>query len=240
METVLRFADSVGRHITPRAIDQAVPSLLTIKRGLFYVLHGLQFRHAKFKASRHDIHRLDTVVDSLAKKGLLTRGQWRPHQWIGLALLAKLGRSWIQAGIDHGCISWDVQIARLGSIALMSALNCRSGQVARSAGYTGEEFLAWKDVQLRWDGDGAELNVDRLVARVTLRFEKGRKDAPNLNRVAIVELFQSAELNVICPIKLLLRPTRCDTAAAKQRRDRCVVWARPSEPVIPSLEDRSI
>ncbi|KAI9821003.1 MAG: hypothetical protein M1826_000782 [Phylliscum demangeonii] len=247
METVLRFANTIVRHITPKAIDKAVPSAMTIRQGLSIVLQGLEWRHAGFEPSRQDIRRLDTVLDALRKEGLVTLGQSRPNQWVGLAVLSKLGRSWIQAAIDHGCISWDVQIARLLSIALMSALNCRSGEVARSAGYTGEEFLAWEDVELSWDGDFAEPNVDRLVARVTLRFEQGRKKAPNVDRVAIVEPFQSAELHAICPIKLLLvhalrhgavrGANSLDEvwAAAKQRQDRCVVWARPSEPVMPSI-----
>ncbi|KAI9810020.1 MAG: hypothetical protein M1826_003792 [Phylliscum demangeonii] len=88
-----------------------------------------------------------------------------------------------RAAIDHGCNSWDVRIAHLYSVALISALDFRSGR-------------------LRRDGNsaGREPNVDDLVARVTLRFDEGQKNMPNVDRVAVVVPFPSTELNVVYPI----------------------------------------
>lgn len=89
---------------------------------------------------------------------------------------------WLNHHAAHRTRSWDVTLSRLLGIALVTSLGCRAGDVARSPGYTGNEHLAYKHVELmvnNGDDDnnnnGTEPTWDQVRARVTLSFAKGYK-----------------------------------------------------------------
>lgn len=59
-------------------------------------------------------------------------------------------------------------------LVLMSALNCRKGELIRSKGYTGDEYLQWGHITLRFKNDKPTI-FENLVAIVKLHFVKGHK-----------------------------------------------------------------
>jgi hypothetical protein len=130
------------------------------------------FKYPAFKLSRHESIRIDTVLDTLSKEKKVLRGKWRKSQWLGANLLEKVSRAWLRAALDKGCLSWDVQLHKLLSIVLLSALACRSGEVSLSRGYA-DEYMRWSHIKLKLAADGN--TVDNLEADVTLSFEKGKK-----------------------------------------------------------------
>lgn len=83
-----------------------------------------------------------------------------------------MSRAWLQAALDDGCISWDVQLHKLLSIVLLSALGCRSGEVALTGRYV-DEYTRWSHIKLKLAAGGN--TVDDLEADVTLCFEKAKK-----------------------------------------------------------------
>ncbi|PVI06659.1 hypothetical protein DM02DRAFT_403149 [Periconia macrospinosa] len=72
------------------------------------------------------------------------------------------------------------------SIILQLALAARAGDLARIKGYTGEEYLKYKDIELR-------LSLDKLAefanlkATITLEYTKGYKKIRNADRVLFLQ-----------------------------------------------------
>lgn len=175
-ETLIRFVDTIVNHIKARHKDKPAPQAKTVKGGIQSLVSACIWKFPEFKLSAHELTRIDTVIDTvidtLSKEGKLLRGTWRKREWVGIALVEKLTRAFLQAAIDRGCLSWDVILCKVLSIVLMSALACRSGDIALTQGYT-NEYLRWEDVQLKL-GKGGD-TIDDLEADVTLRSEKGKK-----------------------------------------------------------------
>ncbi|KAI9807474.1 MAG: hypothetical protein M1826_004563 [Phylliscum demangeonii] len=242
-ELVERFVATIVQYFVGRGIDKPAPSSSTLRQGMRLVLLGLEWRHRAFCHTTRGRRRLDTIVDTLSKRGDLTR-----------ATGARVGGS--------GCSysrSWHSPASKTPS----------SMAVARgTSGYAGEEFLAWQDVQLCWDRDGdvadadrpKESDLHRLVwpaspfassgDRRKLRSARAPRDRPNEDRVAIIEPLTSPDLNVICPVKLLLvqalrhgaipgaTSLRDVWQATRRKQDRLVPWARPADPVLPAIATR--
>jgi hypothetical protein len=132
----------------------------------------LVFKYPAFKLSKNESVRIDTVLDALAKEKKVLQGSWRKRQWLGVNLLEKMSRAWLQAALDGGCLSWDVQLHKLLSIVLLSALGCRSGEVSLTDRYE-VEYMRWKHIELKLAA--GRNTVDDLEAEVTLCFEKAKK-----------------------------------------------------------------
>jgi hypothetical protein len=134
---------------------------------------ALAFKYPEFKLSNHDCARLDALFDTLAKEKRLLRGRWRERQWLGANMLEKMARSWLRLGLDAGCNSWDVHLQKLLSIVMLSALGCRSGELALTGHYT-EEYMRWEHVTLKLE-KGGNNTIDDVQASILLCFEKGKK-----------------------------------------------------------------
>ncbi|KAI9823764.1 MAG: hypothetical protein M1832_002321 [Thelocarpon impressellum] len=111
-------------------------------------------------------------MDNLQKESKLFKGYWRKTQWVEHALLERMAKAWIKDALNNGCRSWDMRLARLLSVVLVSALNRRSGDIAQSYRYKGAKYLTWADVTLKLER-GPE--IKNLVAKFTLRHTKGFK-----------------------------------------------------------------
>lgn len=82
----------------------------------------------------------------------------------------------VQNCLSGGVRDWDQQLIGILAFVLQYALSARVGDLTRSDCYTGNEFLAWKDVQLTLrDGYTSPPTVQDLKACVQLRFTKGQK-----------------------------------------------------------------
>ncbi|KAI9831164.1 MAG: hypothetical protein M1826_003829 [Phylliscum demangeonii] len=61
-------------------VDKPAPSVIRVRRGLHYVLAGLEWRHQELKplkSSQRDLPRLDTTLDARTKAGKLTSATTR-------------------------------------------------------------------------------------------------------------------------------------------------------------------
>jgi len=110
----------------------------------------------------------------MVKKGKLLTGTWRKRQFVGFLVLKMiLGRN-VAMALTEGVSNWDIMILKWASIVFQSSLDCRAGEVAKSDGYTGNEFLKWSDIEVRFDCSGNQ-EFENIVARVCIRWEKGTK-----------------------------------------------------------------
>ena len=170
---MIRFLDTIVKHITIHILDKPAPQLRSIKAAFQKLESALDFKYADFKLSRHECTQIDAVFATLAKEKKLVRGRWRERQWLGANMLEKMSRSWLRLGLDSGCSSWDVHLQKLLSIVMLSALGCRSGELALSVQYE-EEYMSWKHVTLKLT-KGGESTVNNIEATILLCFEKNKK-----------------------------------------------------------------
>ena len=152
--------------------EKAAPQLGTLRRAISSLTEGLIFRYPKFSLTPHDGKKIDVVLDAFAKEGKLLRGKWRKNQWLGVVVFEKMARAWLLAGLEQGCLSWDVHLHKLLSLTLAVALNARVGDVARTQHYH-VEFMKFGHIQIKLPEGGA--TVEDLEAFVTICHEKAKK-----------------------------------------------------------------
>ncbi|KAH9223686.1 hypothetical protein DL95DRAFT_453629 [Leptodontidium sp. 2 PMI_412] len=245
-EEIFRFVDTMTRHIVPVIVGKQVPSLTTIQSVWYLFIKMLTFRHNNLKDNygRREMERITVHLDQLVKRGLLVKGRWFKKQWLGFRVVEKLAHAWLGKAILQGCISWDKVLLKLLNVVLLSALAARSGDVARSHLYKGDEALCWQDIELTLSGEETEgLSVQNLRAKVNLKYLKGRKDTRNDDEDVYIDPLKHANQNVVCSIKLLMivalrfghvfGTTLSEVLGhTAQRADRTVQWKRPEWPVV--------
>jgi hypothetical protein len=87
--------------------------------------------------------------------------------------MVKMARAFIDDAIVNGCRSWDIKILKLLGVVLQCACASRSGDIARSEGYTGLECLLYEDITLALSPGGS--TVQDLRGEVVLKYEKAHK-----------------------------------------------------------------
>lgn len=75
--------------------------------------------------------------------------------------------------ILSGTPSWDRTIYGALYLSIISALAARAGDIMQTSGYSGDEFLAFKDIEITLIKD--DCGVEKLWAVYTLRATKGYK-----------------------------------------------------------------
>ncbi|KAK4032396.1 hypothetical protein C8A01DRAFT_41158 [Parachaetomium inaequale] len=114
-----------------------------------------------------------STIAQLINDGLATNAQIREPLWITSDLIRRMNTAIIKDAMEEGTMSWDCIILSVVILSLQSALSARAGEIGRSRDYKGEEYLAYKDIDIRWvdtnDGKG------KLSCVITLRAEKGKK-----------------------------------------------------------------
>lgn len=58
-------------------------------------------------------------------------------------------------------------------ILLMSSTVSRVGEVGRTIGYAGDEYMRWEHIELVLEGD--EPKLGNMVAKITIVYQKGEK-----------------------------------------------------------------
>ncbi|RDL33092.1 uncharacterized protein BP5553_08531 [Venustampulla echinocandica] len=240
--TILRFVDTIVKHIRGRGVDDATPLRSCIRKGIQSLFSGLTFEYPKFNLTRHECTKLDALIDTLASEKKLLRGKRRAkNEWIGVALVENMSRCWLQAALDCGCLSWDVVIHRAMTVVLQSALCCRAGEISKSCGYT-VEFMRWSHLVMTLPPGQNTLDDVHLTCQVN--YMKGKKGEMNDDWDVPLRTLRDPALNVVCPVKLLLiqalrsgNISSLDDALtqASLRRDRTVQWLHPDRPVLPQL-----
>ena len=111
----------------------------------------------------------------------------------------------IRAFLEHfhtyGCLSWDIVVAKCLSVVPVASLGCRSGDVTGSNGYTGFEYMQWRQIDLLYEGEPKTLN---LRATVTLKVQKGYKDTRNQEFLRYSRPLGDLSSRHVCPIAWIM------------------------------------
>jgi hypothetical protein len=225
-EDLIRFFDTMLGVVIPRSKSKPAPSARTIMDAIHICLSYGVFQY-NMPWTKQEMARLKVWFDNAKAAGRMTTGIWEKRVRIGFTTLSKIGLKWLQYNLDHGCLNWDVPIYQLMSIALMSALNCRAGDIGRSALYTALEYLSWRDIRIlvdesapnnhdddlflpssasehRNERESVGLVISGFTARFELRFRKAEKTERNVDGVIHLSTLNSSHHQQICPITLLL------------------------------------
>ncbi|KAI4188506.1 MAG: hypothetical protein L6R41_002106 [Letrouitia leprolyta] len=156
-----------------------------------------------FKIGAHGSTRFQSWLDQAQRAGRLIRGVWKKRTWIGYAVLSCLVRAFIIRGIEHGTVNWDITIAKCLSVALVSSLGSRTGDVALSYEHKGKPYyLQYRHVELSIEG--GEPIFANVRARITLEFEKGHKEELNQETLRHLRPLAGAHNSHMCPIAWIL------------------------------------
>ncbi|CAF9942527.1 MAG: hypothetical protein ALECFALPRED_009791 [Alectoria fallacina] len=124
---------------------------------------------------RHGRH-LQTFIEDAIKADRLIKGSWRKR-------------------------TWDIVVAKCLSVVPVASLGCRSGNVARSNGDVGFEYMQWRHIDLFYEGEPTYLN---LRATVTLKFQKGFKDTRNQEFLRYSRPLEDLSSQYFCPIAWIM------------------------------------
>ncbi|KAK7711430.1 hypothetical protein SLS64_005454 [Diaporthe eres] len=247
-DDIARFVESIASKVVPRALggNKPVPNLGNIQNGVRALCSGLIFKF-NFSLSRQECRRLDTLLDSLVKEGKLIKGRWRKRERVGFYILRILGQAWFTKSLTEGCLSWDIIISRFLSVSLVAATASRAGDITRSQGYTGPQYVRWEHIELVLVGEhDDEPRIEDMVAQITIAYEKGSKGIRNRNKVVTVKALDDVQNNTVCPIKLLLihalrtghvAHTSIESLLRSLQASpgRTVQWVKQSDPVVPAI-----
>ena len=134
---------------------------------------ALVFEYSDFHLSAHDSSRITALIDRFVEQGRLTKEPAREHHWLGVTLVKWMIDAVFEDAVRNGSRNWDVTIHTALSLLLISALQCRSGDITKST-YNTQPLpcLVYKDISLKLiKGE----DIDHLEARITIRNEKGTK-----------------------------------------------------------------
>lgn len=203
-DDLLRFFDEMLDKIRPKIAGKpALSSDFVRNKFTTLIKYGtLTYTKASgFEITRRDMLRMQTFIDDAVCAGRLTKGCWNKRVGLNFILVSRLGRSWLRHHHQQGTLGWDLVLARLLSIVLVSSLGCRPGDVARSPYYKGAEYLKYRNVNLRLEGKPQWKN---LRAQITLEFCKGKKDKQNANHEVYLRALEDPHHQHACPITLLI------------------------------------
>lgn len=118
-----------------------------------------------------DAYKVSTsITDALA--GSITKESTRRKQWVSGATILVLVDGLLRNAIVHGTPSWDMTLAKAMSLAVQSATGMRSGDLARSHGYSNQQVTLLGDLVVKVVNDEKGIRFRLLL---TLRYTKGHK-----------------------------------------------------------------
>ncbi|KAJ4373385.1 hypothetical protein N0V83_003680 [Neocucurbitaria cava] len=201
----------------------------------------------RFAITSHDSARLKSFTTQAVKENRLTTGTWRKRTWIGFVTLSRMIRAFLTHHIEHGAWNFDVIMSKCLSVVLISSLACRSGDIARSHGYKGMEYMQYKHIELYLPDDvGDEPQFHQLRAAVNIEFAKGAKQTLNENFIRYLRPLDDVESVHVCPIALLLvhalrnglvHGTTVEEVLRHTlaQADRHVKWIYPDRPILTAI-----
>lgn len=76
-------------------------------------------------------------------------------------------RDFLEYYIKNGAWNFDVVVSKCLSVVLIASLDCRTGDVGQSKGYSGTEYMKYEDIELYLPADaGPKPSFDQLRATV--------------------------------------------------------------------------
>ncbi|CAK1367757.1 unnamed protein product [Cercospora beticola] len=256
-EDLFRFFGSVVKHLKGRGYNTKLPNLRTLENGIKVLTYYGTYTYSTkdgYEFTKQHQARIKVLWDDLIKSSQAIKGRSRKQSWLGYRTLEHMIRTFIEDATSNGTYNWDVTIAKCLSVVLPAATVSRSGDVARTSAYTGEEYLKWEDVRLYVEEVHNELHVggDRRISLLSVRaeidkhFAKGFKDKENTTFT-----WYGRTLPVdshMCPISLLLvhalrhglvqGGTTLEQVLryAAARSDKQITWTQPRYPVLAQFE----
>lgn len=148
-EGIQHFLTSIIKKVEPKS-QHGVPSFDWMCRGIKILEEALTFEYSDFHLSPHHSLRIDALTDGFVEQGRLTKGPARECHWLGVTLVKKLIDAVFEDAVRNGSRNWDVTIHMAISVLLTSALQCRSGDIAKSR-YNTQPLpcLVYKDISLK-------------------------------------------------------------------------------------------
>ncbi|KAH3949456.1 hypothetical protein HBI24_049340 [Parastagonospora nodorum] len=242
-EHFLRFISVYPKYIVGQSPSGAI-HWDTMTDGIAWAIQQTSARHPSFKLTSGEGIQIKAAMYDLLEKGILTKDRTRTALWVGSRLVLMMGQAVITEGLHNGCRNWDSVIQEVLFMSLAISTGSRSGDIARTGMFTGQEYLKWGDIAIQFAPGSAGL--EGLVCDISFRYVKGQKDSSNV--VSVVRLLPlSASFNVSDPIKLLiimaLRTGNVDQTSwddlakvTKRRQNRTIVWKDPALPVLRALK----
>lgn len=178
-EDMTRFIDVLRTQMV-LPVRKTVPNGLTLVRAFVNIKVYGEYQYADFRLSVQELSRFKAFYQGLVRNQQVVIGHWYERQWLGFMTMSRMVRSWFNHHLQKGTASWDVVIAKALSITLMSALGCRSGDVAKSRLYT-TEVLRYRDIEITIDtaDESKEPSLSDLRVMIKLEHCKGSKFEKN-------------------------------------------------------------
>jgi hypothetical protein len=129
---LLRFLDSIIGKIKPGYKGKPAPGKELITKAIEVLSAYGTFTYPPntgYKLTSHDASHLQTWLDDAKKAGRLTHGRWEKRVWLNFMTVSRMGKAWLEHHLKNGTWSWDVTIARLLSIVLITSIGMRNGDV---------------------------------------------------------------------------------------------------------------
>ncbi|CAN9090859.1 unnamed protein product [Alternaria alternata] len=243
VEHIIRFIYAFPEYISARSPSGMV-SWSTLTDGIARVIKSIQFTHPDFRVKSGEAAQIKAVLADLLNKNVITKDRGREARWISSRLVFLITTAYIQNAADHGCRTWDYVLQGALGLSLMLATGGRSGDLAKSVGWKGDQFAKYRDFAVTLVEDEAGNEVFECVA--ALRYTKGYKDSANVQHTVKLKLL-SNEFNSCDAIKLLivmaLRTGNVDETSieallnsTRQRRNKTIMWKDGSLPVLKAAD----
>lgn len=226
--------------------------------GLLYIVQGLAFRLRGFQLEPGTSIRMKGVFGKLLEQNVLTKipverscglaAPWSGDWWKQSCCqpIFMVGGDLTATAIDCisiidallGTLNWTVTVMRVLQIVLQAAVAARAGDLGQSTAYTGQEYVQWADISLKWSADLA--GAIPWEALITLRHTKNLKNDGRRNLTHRLGMIETCPH--ICPISWIIvhalrtgavdcRSIRELEAQARSSRGNYVRWLHPTGPV---------
>ena len=165
-------------------LDALRPSVsITMRRsgiGRGYMKHGIQaidtyysYFDPKWKFSPYHRLHVDNTLRGFVKDGLLYRGVLDTRRRISTLGVLKVVTQYLFQAWKYGTINCDLIAYDVLLMVLLCATGARIGDLVRSEGYEGVEYVTWKNVTLKVPVGATTLQ--EALLRIELPFTKGKK-----------------------------------------------------------------
>jgi len=252
-DDLLRFFDSIISKLKPNIRGKVAPSSEYICVGHMHLSEYGTFTYTKeqgYKLTERDTLRYNTWMDDAIKAGRLTKGLWKKKVWLNYTIVSRMAKAWLNHFEKRGTRNWDLVIARLLSIVMVTSVGMRVGDVTRSTSYVGEEYVKYKDIEMKVEGDGTA-KLKNLRARVTLSFLKDRKDIKNDDVEIYFRTLEDPKENQMCIVSLILihalrhgmvRGSTIDEVLNNAIRtpDSHIAWLYPHRPLLTAIKAKTM
>lgn len=196
-EELEKFIRVLITRLQAQKDDTNVPSLGTIRNVVRILMKYLAFKY-NWQPSIQFEARLESLFNQKVNQGELSTMSMKPREFISIHLLNRILRAYITSSLEDGCRNFDAILLASLPLALMSAVDCRVGNITGCQNGP-DTYMRLEDVQLYLQGGN---DIKNLRANVVLKNEKGKIHKSN-HREREVGTFNNPGFNCVDFILLL-------------------------------------